>query len=306
MAGFIFGGDADTPATADRIAAFAEQAAIPTAMAGMLTPIPHTPLTERLRAEGRLLPYEFSGDNVTDEVQFVPRHMTVAEMRTGYDALLARLFAPGATHRRSAALLERLRPHVFHARHGRRADLRAALRSLWRQGVVGGARGAYWRLLGTAVRLDRARTGEAARGARALARRLDAHGRGAHALCDGDVPALLALVERARDAIVRSEPERSLPDVAAWAAGVKGRVEAGRLSADDVRTMDRWGHAFFVLQRRQHRFPGAYLEKAFNLAIKGLHYETVMRGIAGAAASRYENAATTSETSSTPSAFSMG
>jgi hypothetical protein len=28
-----------------------------------------------------------------------------------------------------------------------------------------------------------------------------------------------------------------------------------------------------------HRFPGAYLVKAFNLAIKGLHYETVMEGI---------------------------
>ena len=32
-----------------------KQTAIPTAMAGMLTPIPHTPLTERLRAEGRLM-----------------------------------------------------------------------------------------------------------------------------------------------------------------------------------------------------------------------------------------------------------
>jgi hypothetical protein len=29
-----------------------------------------------------------------------------------------------------------------------------------------------------------------------------------------------------------------------------------------------------------HRFPGAYLVKAFNLAIKGLHYETVMHGLA--------------------------
>ena len=32
-------------------------------------------------------------------------------------------------------------------------------------------------------------------------------------------------------------------------------------------------------QRRLHRFPGAYLVKAFNLAIKGLHYSTVMNGI---------------------------
>jgi hypothetical protein len=34
-----------------------------------------------------------------------------------------------------------------------------------------------------------------------------------------------------------------------------------------------------VRQRRLHRFPGAYLVKAFNLAIKGLHYDMVMTGI---------------------------
>ena len=52
MAGFIFGCDEDTIDTAPAIASFASAVAIPTAMAGMLTPIPHTPLAERLRAEG--------------------------------------------------------------------------------------------------------------------------------------------------------------------------------------------------------------------------------------------------------------
>jgi radical SAM superfamily enzyme YgiQ (UPF0313 family) len=286
MAGFIFGGDADTPGTAGRIAAFAEQAAIPTAMAGMLTPIPHTPLTERLRAEGRLLPSEFSASNVTDEVQFVPRGMTVAEMRAGYDAMLRRLFAPGATHRRSAALLERLHPHVFHARHGRRADVRAALRSLWRQGVVSASRPAYARLLWTAARLDRERFREAGRAARAMERRLDAPDREAHDPFDHDAAALLTLVDYARDARVRSDPERGLDEVVAWAARLRGRIAEGSLTADDAQSLYRWGREFFVLQRRQHRFPGAYVEKAFNLAIKGLHYETVMRGIAGASGPR--------------------
>jgi radical SAM superfamily enzyme YgiQ (UPF0313 family) len=283
MAGFIFGGDADTPDTADRIAAFAEQAAIPTAMAGMLTPIPHTPLTERLRAEGRLLPSEFSASNVTDEVQFVPRGMTVGEMRSGYDAMLRRLFAPGATHRRSTALLERLQPHVFHCRHGRRADLRAALRSLWRQGVVSASRPAYVRLLWTAARLDAIRFREAGRAARDMERRLDAHGRGARVSSEEEVAALLTLVEQARDAMVRSEPARGLDDVAAWAARVRERITDGSVTADDTRALYHWGREYFVLQRRLHRFPGAYVEKAFNLAIKGLHYETVMRGIADAA-----------------------
>ncbi|PYP61676.1 MAG: B12-binding domain-containing radical SAM protein, partial [Gemmatimonadetes bacterium] len=50
MAGFIFGSDEDTIDTATAISAFATGVAIPTAMTGMLTPIPHTPLGERLRA----------------------------------------------------------------------------------------------------------------------------------------------------------------------------------------------------------------------------------------------------------------
>ena len=114
MAGFIFGWDEDTIDTADAIAAFATQVAIPTAMTGMLTPIPHTPLRERLRAEGRLREAEFSGNNTDDAVQFVPRRMSVAEMQRGYYRILEALFAPGAMFRRSRALLERLEPHIFH------------------------------------------------------------------------------------------------------------------------------------------------------------------------------------------------
>ncbi len=66
MAGFIFGSGEDTVETADAITTFATQAAIPTAMTGMLTPIPHTPLRERLRLEGRLHEAEFAGNNTDD------------------------------------------------------------------------------------------------------------------------------------------------------------------------------------------------------------------------------------------------
>ena len=79
--------------------------------------------------------------------------------------------------------------------------------------------------------------------------------------------------------MVRSEPARGLDDVAAWAARLRERITDGRLTADDRRSLERWGREFFALQRRLHRFPGAFLEKAFNLAIKGLHYEIVMTGI---------------------------
>jgi radical SAM superfamily enzyme YgiQ (UPF0313 family) len=265
MAGFIFGSDEDTPATARAIASFAEATAIPTAMAGMLTPIPHTPLAERLRAEGRLMEAEFSGNNTDDEVQFIPRHMSVEEMRDGYYQILEQLFAPGAMYRRAGSLLERLRPHIFRGRTLKKSDVRAALRSLWRQGIVRRSRGDYARLLWRAAKLDLSRRREASRALADVER--------------GEVAALATLVERARDAIIRAQPSKSLSEVGEWAAAIAARIEQGTPTAEDVQSLRRWAREFWIRQRAVHRFPGAYVVKAFDLAIKGLHYETVMTGI---------------------------
>jgi radical SAM superfamily enzyme YgiQ (UPF0313 family) len=281
MAGFIFGSDEDTPQSAGRIASFVEATAIPTAMAGMLTPIPHTPLAERMRAEGRLVESEFSGNNTNDEVQFIPRHMAPDEMRASYYVMLERLFDARAMYRRSGVLLERLRPHIFRGGKPGRADVLAALRSVWRQGIRHGPRGAYFGLLWKAVRLDRARRRDAGRAAAEVERRLRGAPNDARAYATRDAAALSALLDRARDAIVRLQPARSLKEVAEWTAQMRARLEEGALSADDVRSLHRWSREFFARQRRLHRFPGVYLEKAFNLAIKGLHYQTVTHSIAG-------------------------
>jgi radical SAM superfamily enzyme YgiQ (UPF0313 family) len=280
MAGFIFGSDEDTVDTAAAIAAFASGVAIPTAMTGMLTPIPHTPLGERLRAEGRLREAEFSGNNTDDEVQFVPRRMSMDEMQRGYYQILKRLFAPGAMYQRSRALLERLEPHIFHGRQMRGADLRAGLRSLWRQGIVQAPRREYFRLLYAAVRRDVVRFREAAHTVSDLERRLrllPAAGLPRHS--EGEVEPLLALVDRAGEALVRAEPARPLDEVAAWASTMRARLAANAETVEDLRSLYRWGREYFIRQRRLHRFPGAFLVKAFNLAIKGLHYEIVMNGI---------------------------
>ena len=280
MAGFIFGSDEDTIDTAEAIASFATQVAIPTAMTGMLTPIPYTPLAERLRAEGRLREAEFSGNNTDDEVQFVPRRMTSEEMQRGYHRILERLFSPGAMYQRSRALIERLEPHIFRGRDMRVADIRAALRSLWRQGVVRAQRREYFRLLWTGRRRDVARFREARRAAADLDRTLRSLPAAGQAwLGDLDLARLSALVDRAREAAVRAQPGRRLEDIATWAASLKGHIEAKAPTADDLRSLYRWSREYFVRQRRLHRFPGAYLVKAFNLAIKGLHYEIVMKGI---------------------------
>jgi len=279
MAGFIFGSDEDTTETGSAIATFATDVAIPTAMAGMLTPIPHTPLAERLRAEGRLREAEYSGNNTDDEVQFVPRHMSPQDMQRGYYRMLNQLFSPGAMFQRSRALLGRLEPHIFHGSKTGSRDLRAGLRSLWYQGVLRAPRTAYFQLLWSGWQRDRRRAREARRAIARLESQLQSLSRGDGSRPVADAPSLSVLVDRAREALVRGAPERDLGEIAAWAAAVRARIEAGTISVDDRRAVYDAGREFYARQQRLHRFPGAYLVKAFNLAIKGLHYETVMHGI---------------------------
>ena len=281
MAGFIFGGDEDTPATADAIADFAKDVAIPTAMTGMLTPIPHTPLAERLREEGRLLESEFSGNNSDDDVQLVPKLMSPEAMRINYHRILQSLFGPGEIYRRAGDLIDRLNPHIFRSAHVSRGDLGAAMRSLWRQGVVSEQRRAYLRLLWKAARSDFARYRDARRGAADLGRKLKALARESRVLhlTEEKASELSAMIERARDALVRARPDRTLEDVRRTVERMREGLEARRVAREDAELLYGLNREFFRYARRVHRFPGAYLVKAFELSIKGLHYETVMMGI---------------------------
>jgi hypothetical protein len=131
-----------------------------------------------------------------------------------------------------------------------------------------------------AVRLDFARFREAGRTASEINRQLRTLGDRAHAsLTDRDFESLTALIDRAHEAVVRSDPSRKLDEVGEWVARLKEKIEARSPTADDVRSLYRWGREHSMHHRRVHRFPGAYLVKAFELAIKGLHYERVMQGI---------------------------
>ena len=280
MAGFIFGSDEDTLDTAEAITAFATQTAIPTAMTGMLTPIPHTPLRERLRVEGRLHEAEFSGNNTDDLVQFTPKRMSVDEMKWGYYNLLDRLFTPAAMFERSGLLLDRLEPHIFHGHNIRAGDLGAALRSVWMQGILAGPRTDYFRLLAKGYRRD---TMEARSARKAI---VELHGQMRDARLVRATPSnprgadLQAHVERARDAMVRADRTRNLDEIDEWAKAARAHVAEGTASSEDLAAIYHWSREFLLRREQLHRFPGAHLVKAFNLAIKGLHYGTVMHGLA--------------------------
>ena len=281
MAGFIFGGDEDTPQTADAIANFAKKVAIPTAMTGMLTPIPHTPLAERLREEGRLLESEFSGNNSDDDVQLIPRNMTPEAMKTNYHRILQSLFGPGEIYQRASDLIDRLNPHIFRSAHVSRSDIHAALQSLWKQGILSEERRAYRRLLWKAARCDFVRYRSAGRAAADLGRKLAARASESkvHSLTAERAGELSAMIERARDAHVRARPDRTLDEVRRMVERVREGLEARRVAREDAELLYGLNREFFRYARRAHRFPGVYLVKAFELSIKGMHYETVMMGI---------------------------
>jgi hypothetical protein len=126
----------------------------------------------------------------------------------------------------------------------------------------------YFRLLWTGMQRDAARL-------RAAERALANLDRGAQTPKD-----LAALVDYAREAMVRGEHTRGLDDISAWARTTQGRLVDNVATVEESEAVRRWSREYFDRQRQLHRFPGAYLVKAFNLAIKGLHYETVMHGLA--------------------------
>jgi hypothetical protein len=182
---------------------------------------------------------------------------------------------------RSRALLDRLEPHIFHGHNIRASEVRAALRSLWLQGVMRASRLDYFRLLWKGRQRDVAQRRAARRALADLKRQMRSLATATQArLAERGLPGLSSLVAHAQEAMVRADPARRLDDITAWAREVQTRIGQGVVSVEEVQSIYRWSREYFLRQRRLHRFPGAYLVKAFNLTIKGLHYETVMHGLA--------------------------
>jgi hypothetical protein len=280
FAGFILGGDEDTPSTVDRIVEFVKRTRIFTAMTGMLTPIPFTPLYERLRSEGRLRQAEYTGNNTDDAVQLEPRQMSAAELETGIRDILARLFNSAEIYRRAYDTIAAVRHHPFAPMKLDPGYLRGAAASVWMQGVKRLDR-RYFSLLWSASRLDRRLRRACRREARGL-------GRLARGLRDDGLgrlipdPARLGrLAGLAQDAMVRFRPDLNMGEVKERIATIRERAAAGLTTVAEVRTLCEQAARSLEAQARQHRFPGIKLRKAFEAAIRGLHYERVMTSIVG-------------------------
>lgn len=100
LAGFIVGFDQDTPETFDAQHDFIVRSGIQAAMVGLLTALPHTPLHERLRAEGRLRTDIDAGNNTRLATNVVPLGMSYDTMIERYRTLYRHLVSDAGIARR--------------------------------------------------------------------------------------------------------------------------------------------------------------------------------------------------------------
>ncbi len=130
--GFVIGFDTDPPDIFERQMRFVAEAAIPTAMVGLLTALPGTRLHRRLAREGRLLSRS-SGNNTHDlSLNFVPR-MDAHTLIAGYKRVLTEVYKPARYFERCRELLRRQPPRTRVVRELSWTNVRALLLSLGRQ-----------------------------------------------------------------------------------------------------------------------------------------------------------------------------
>ena len=158
MGGFILGFDTDREDIFDRMVDFIQKSGIPIAMVGLLQAMPGTQLFRRLWREGRILDAG-DGDNTCDRLNFLPR-MDAAKLVEGYRSVLKQIYSCEAYYERVKLYLNRTKPRpgerVSRQRWLTRANVRAFVTSIVRQGVLGPRRWSYWKfLLAAATRYRR-------------------------------------------------------------------------------------------------------------------------------------------------------
>jgi len=153
VSGIILGLDTDTPATADHVIEFIEASQIPMLTINILYALPRTPLWDRLAAAGRI---RSDGGRESNVVFRLPEETVIDMWRRAIGAA----YAPEAIYRRFAHNLA----HTFarrpaYPRSPRRASGRNVVsglallgRIVWRIGVRGDYRRAFWRVAGQALR----------------------------------------------------------------------------------------------------------------------------------------------------------
>ena len=145
MAGFIIGFDSEKQGSGDRIIKFVEDAAIPTAMFGMLQALPNTALWNRLEKEGRLRIDGKQDINQSTLMNFVPTR-PIDEIANEYIKAFWQLYDPNTFLDRTYRCFLKMGapranpPFKFPAW----TDLKALAIVVWRQGFKRSTRWKFW------------------------------------------------------------------------------------------------------------------------------------------------------------------
>lgn len=154
IAGCILGFDNEQAGADQRLIDFSVRNQIPEMFVTLLQAGPGTDLWKRLRAEGRLLPFNMkdSFGSQTGSINFVPTRPIdeiVGEFLRTYDVL----YEPGSYLQRTYNHFSRMNPLPYKKGFSPPylSEIRAVLIALFRQGVVYSSRWKFWKFLAAAV-----------------------------------------------------------------------------------------------------------------------------------------------------------
>ncbi len=150
MAGFIMGLDTDPDDIADRMIAFIQGAGIPVAMVGILSVLRDTPDYKRFSRLGRLvtgMKYSYTNQGVfSRQLSYVPL-IAPDTLLERHRKVLETINSPRMFFERCLTSLEnRGRPPRQKPPVGM-AEIKAAFRAFWGQGIAGSYRREYWSFL---------------------------------------------------------------------------------------------------------------------------------------------------------------
>ncbi len=114
MAGMIVGFDSDDTLIFKEQFDFLKELGVPFTTCGTLMALPNTPLLKRLQTEGRMLDTEWSsldGHGAAD-CNFIPKQMTLEELRLGYNWLIRCLYRYDSYSSRLVTLLSRYQNRI--------------------------------------------------------------------------------------------------------------------------------------------------------------------------------------------------
>jgi radical SAM superfamily enzyme YgiQ (UPF0313 family) len=143
--GFIVGFDSDRPDIFDRQIHFIQKSGIVLAMVGLLQAPIGTRLFKRMKDENRLID-GWDGNNVSGSLNFHPK-MHPEVLVDGYKRIIRTIYSGGSYLERALTFLKEYRLPTSRAGRITLGQIGAALKALWRLGVVDAEKTYFWQLL---------------------------------------------------------------------------------------------------------------------------------------------------------------